>query len=1304
MRKTLGLFVILLALGFAAETVTFDANWASNPLFNVINQTPSGVELVFSSHQVVIEDQLLDGVVQKSFGVPSVFIAEPGVPNLNAVSRYVAMPEGAQARVHIIDSRTEVYHNIEVAPAPNIPRDDDDSPLVYEKDMAIYGQDAFWPALPVRLSERKQIRGVDIVIVGVMPFQYNPVTKELIVYKDIRFRIEFIGGNGHFGEDRLRSRLWEPILQGHLLNYASLPKIDFYAPERIGNRDNVEYIIIVPDDAVFEAWGDTIAAWRKLQGISSEVFTLTEVGGSTAAAIESFLNNAYNTWSPAPVAFLLLSDYPSSGDVYGITSPVWSSYCVSDHIYADVDGDDVADMYHGRFTAQSETHLSTMINKFLSYERSPYTDVGFYDHPLVACGWQTERWFQLCSETVRHFMINHFGKNPYRQYNIYSGTPTVGGPWSSRVGTAPTVQYWYNAGWLPSTTNPYDATWWNNGSASGITNNINAGSFIVQHRDHGATWGWGEPSYTLTDLDNLTNTMYPFVFSINCLTGQYDYSSEVFAEKFHRITYGALGVNAASQSSYSFVNDTYVWGLYDGLFPEFDASYAVVDMPGYRNLRPCEAMTYGLLYHDVMWFPDSSGAGSYRAYTRNLFHHHTDCFVTLYSEIPMTLSISHPPNIPAGQTFFMVTANDSSVIALTVAGEIIGVAEGTGSPVSVAIPAQTPGTWVKVTITKANYYRYEQDVEVISSTTPYVTLSADIIDDVAGGNGDGLVNPGETIDYGVYGKNVGGADAFSVYGLLTEGDTYVTLSIDSAWYGDIPQNDSSLSSPYYHFTVATDCPNGHDLDLTLYFHDINDSVFTSFPSVTVYAPELDYQSHSVNGGNGNGILDPGETADLVVTIENVGGATAYDITSTLITSSAYITINDASGNYGTINQGNTGNNSGDPYNVTADIGTPSGTIVDFGIIVNSGFYTDTLNFQLTVGIAPGTVIWGPEQLPSFPPYPTAFIYGVAYDPVGDQIFVCDGYSQNLRVYSSDSNVVYYGAITPPDTISDVAYSYYDDNLWVTGYKNMKRSWKIDKAGTSLRWFTSPANDYGCGIAFNYQDGNEIWFADRRTTLGQPAYIYVSDTLGSATQYNCPIQGYMNARCLGYDSLGHSYIHVNTFFNSGGTTLDSAGIYEYQGVPPTWTGKYFHTPSAWNIRGIGFDPRDGNYWITIVQGAPSGDNSIVKVKGFYTPVVTVEEMPGVLQITSSKLTLYPSIFTNGINIKLQVLKGRQAALRVYDAAGRVVRHFDVPCHVSSHQTLAWQGCDDQGRRVPAGVYFIRFETDDYQKVEKAILLR
>ncbi|MCK4585483.1 hypothetical protein KAU13_08715, partial [candidate division WOR-3 bacterium] len=633
--------------------------------------------------------------------------------------------------------------------------------------MSIYGRNAYYPESPVRLSEPMKIRGVDVVILGITPFQYNPVTKELIVYKDIRVRIDFIGGNGHFGEDRLRSRFWEPILQGHLLNYNTLPKIDFYSPERIMSRYGYEYIIIVPDDpAYFEAWGDTIKAWRKLQGISCDVFTLTEVGGSSASAIESFLDNAYDKWDPAPVAFLLLSDYNPSGDVYGITSPTYSYppySCVSDNIYADVDGDDLPDMHHARITAQNDTHLSTMVNKFLSYERNPYTSSNFYDNPLVACGWQDDRWFQLCIETTRHFFINSLGKNPARQYNN-TGNPVVGGPWTTRGGSGPVIQYWYNAGWLPDTLNPYSASWWDNGSASGVNAAINSGAFMLQHRDHGGETGWSEPPYHNSDLDYLTNTMFVFVNSTNCLTGRYNWSGECFAEKFHRIDYGALGVNAASNVSYSFVNDTYIWGMFDCLWSHFDVGYPFFDMIGYDNLRPCMAMTSGKYYLEASWFPDAVGVGSLRDPTYHLFHHHGDAFITLYSEVPQNLTVSHQSVLYSSQVAFPVSANDFSVISLTVNGEIIGVAEGTGGVVSITIPSQTPLDTMKVTVTKANYYRYEEDVPIIPSSGPYVGYLKSTVDDVTGGNGDGIVNPGETINWEIWLKNYSIYDANSIYG------------------------------------------------------------------------------------------------------------------------------------------------------------------------------------------------------------------------------------------------------------------------------------------------------------------------------------------------------------------------------------------------------------------------------------------------------------------------------------------------------------------------------------------------------------
>ena len=94
-----------------------------------------------------------------------------------------------------------------------------------------------------------------------------------------------------------------------------------------------------------------------------------------------------------------------------------------------------------------------------------------------------------------------------------------------------------------------------------------SGAFFIQHRDHGSYTGWSEPNYGLSDLNGLTNDKFTFVNSTNCLTGAYDYYAEVFAEKFYRIDNGAWGANAASDVSYSFVNDTYIWGMWDCLYP-----------------------------------------------------------------------------------------------------------------------------------------------------------------------------------------------------------------------------------------------------------------------------------------------------------------------------------------------------------------------------------------------------------------------------------------------------------------------------------------------------------------------------------------------------------------------------------------------------------------------------------------------------------------------------------------------------------------------------------------------------------------
>jgi hypothetical protein len=114
-------------------------------------------------------------------------------------------------------------------------------------------------------------------------------------------------------------------------------------------------------------------------------------------------------------------------------------------------------------------------------------------------------------------------------------------------------------------------------------------------------------------------------------------------------------------------------------------------------------------------------------------------------------------------------------------------------------------------------------------------------------------------------------------------------------------------------------------------------------------PEVVYNSCAVDDGE-NEVLDPGETASLIVTLENVSSADAGNVAAVLSTDDSYITINDNAGTYGNILAGGTADNAADPCNVTADPGTPMGHVAEFYLhITANGGYTDADTFYLVIG-------------------------------------------------------------------------------------------------------------------------------------------------------------------------------------------------------------------------------------------------------------------------------------------------------------------------------------------------------------------
>jgi hypothetical protein len=78
------------------------------------------------------------------------------------------------------------------------------------------------------------------------------------------------------------------------------------------------------------------------------------------------------------------------------------------------------------------------------------------------------------------------------------------------------------------------------------------------------------------------------------------------------------------------------------------------------------------------------------------------------------------------------------------------------------------------------------------------------------------------------------------------------------------------------------------------------------------------------------------------------------LSSTLECASPYITINDNSGNYGSVPVDSTKENTSDPFIITASGSTPYNTEVDFSLILQDGGYIDTLDFQMIIGLSAPT--------------------------------------------------------------------------------------------------------------------------------------------------------------------------------------------------------------------------------------------------------------------------------------------------------------------------------------------------------------
>jgi hypothetical protein len=333
-----------------------------------------------------------------------------------------------------------------------------------------------------------------------------------------------------------------------------------------------------------------------------------------------------------------------------------------------------------------------------------------------------------------------------------------------------------------------------------------------------------------------------------------------------------------------------------------------------------------------------------------------DGSVDMWTDIPQIITVQHPAVMFLGTSQITISASGypqwALVCAHSTAQEEVwasGYLNSTGTiTLNFDTPPTLPGEMV-ITVTGHDIDPVVESIPLTPATGPYVVFNSLSINDVGAWNPNGQLDYDEEVLLNMTLQNVGVENALGVNAIIRSDEPAVTILDSTAIFGDINANNSVTVNNAFQIAVLPEVSNGQVLEFEVEAFTATQSWVTGF-NITVYAPEVSVLQVEVDdavGGNGNMALDPGENADITVTLTNGGGCVVDSVVLILSSIDPYITVNVSSGNYGTILP--TGSASAN-MNITVDNTCPQNNAVSFNCdITGAHSYTTEDDFTLVVG-------------------------------------------------------------------------------------------------------------------------------------------------------------------------------------------------------------------------------------------------------------------------------------------------------------------------------------------------------------------
>ncbi len=212
------------------------------------------------------------------------------------------------------------------------------------------------------------------------------------------------------------------------------------------------------------------------------------------------------------------------------------------------------------------------------------------------------------------------------------------------------------------------------------------------------------------------------------------------------------------------------------------------------------------------------------------------------------------------------------------------------------------------------------------------------------GNNNHKLNPGESVLMDLTMENITDEPVSNVSIVLSTEDANVIITDNTVDFPTFAANETLTVENAFAFTANENVPANEKIRFNLEV-SVNGEVTGNFNvNVMVYGYRLEYGTTVVlNDDNGDGLLNPGENADLRILIDNRGNELAQMVTGTLSTEYALVTLNENEKSFGTIGAELMGYAD---FNVTLDAAAHADFTIPFtlDLVDANGRHTD-LNFN-----------------------------------------------------------------------------------------------------------------------------------------------------------------------------------------------------------------------------------------------------------------------------------------------------------------------------------------------------------------------